>query len=108
MAHPRRRPPGTNDPRELEAWRRGQDDDNFDKIDKVPSAEDGNIPVFDNEGGLKDSGIGIDEVSLKVVDGVEDNILVLDADGDMKDSGDSIGNIENRSNRRSFFFARNY
>lgn len=65
MGHPKRRPPRTNDPRELEAWRRGQDDDNFDKIDKVPGAEDGNIPIFDDEGGLEDSGLSFDDVKLK-------------------------------------------
>jgi hypothetical protein len=77
MVTKKRRPPRTNDPREIEAWRRGQDDDNFDKIDKVPDAEPGNIPEFDGEGGLVDS-------------------------------GDSIDDIETRSTRRAFFFARNY
>ena len=65
MAHPKRRPPRTNDPREIESWRRGQDDDNFDKVDKVPAAEPGNIPEFDNEGGIEDSGSSIEDIETR-------------------------------------------
>lgn len=77
MVTKKRRNPRTNDPREIDAWRRGQDDDNFDKIDKVVGAEPGNLPEFDGAGGLDDS-------------------------------GSSISDIETRSTRRAFFFARNY
>ena len=65
MVTRKRRPPRTNDPREVEAWRRGQDDDNFDKIDKVPDAEEGNIPEFGEEGGLEDSGSSIEDIETR-------------------------------------------
>ena len=79
-----------------------------DAVPGLPGAIEDNIPVFDSDGDLKDSGVAIDEVSLKVVGGTENNILILDADGDMKDSEDSISGIETRSTRRAFFFARNF
>lgn len=71
---------------------------------KVSGADEDNIIVFDETGNLKDSGVGIDDVSLKVIDGQENNILVLDVDGDMKDGGTGIDELKSRA----FFFARNY
>ena len=61
----RRRLPRTNAPREVQGWRREQDDDNARKANKVPNADEDNIIIFDDEGDLKDSGVGIEEIALK-------------------------------------------
>lgn len=87
----RLRIPRTEGVRERDRWRLEQDDDNSKKIDKVVGAPEDNIPVFDDEGGLKDSGKSFDDVQLKkqqtrTVTGnytvvVSDVIIWVDASG---------------------------
>ena len=64
-----------------------------DAVPGVPGADEDNVVVFDENGDIKDSGTGIDEVSLKVISGTVDNLLTVDSDGDMKDSGVAIDTV---------------
>lgn len=55
----------TEDYRERQGFRRAQNDDNFEKANKVPGDVENNIPILDDEGDLKDSGYSFDDVKLK-------------------------------------------
>jgi|GEM_PF-3224808 hypothetical protein len=78
----KRRLPRTNDPREVQSWRRGQDDDNFDKANKVVGGTENNVVLLESDGDIKDSGQTL-----------SDFLLVGDVDGetneiDVTDNGD--------------------
>jgi len=75
----RKRPPRTEDPREIAAWRRSQDDDNFDKANKVVGGTANNIAILAADGDIKDGGVSIFDVA-----------------------------IEDEVNSMAFFLARNY
>ena len=62
MVTKRRRPPRTNDPREIEAWRRDQDDDNFVKANKVINGNLNHIAVLQVDGDIKDGGSSITDL----------------------------------------------
>jgi hypothetical protein len=49
-------PTRTKADREIQAYRRTQNDDNFDKANQVPGMDEGNIFVSDGTGDLADSG----------------------------------------------------
>ena len=66
MANPKRVwPTRTDDRREVQGFRRSQNDDNFEKANKVPGDVENNIPILDGDGDLKDSGYSFDDVKLK-------------------------------------------
>lgn len=58
-------PTRTEDLRERQGFRRGQNDDNFEKANKVPGDVENNIPVLDDGGDLKDGGKSFDDIKLK-------------------------------------------
>ena len=82
MAGIKRRPPRTEDPRERDAWRRTQDDDNFSKANKVVGGTENNIVTLTDDGDIQDSGKSFDDVILKkrrtVTVSVDYTVLVLD------------------------------
>ncbi len=65
MAQAKRRPPRTEDPRERDAWRRVQDDEDSTKANKVINGTAGNIVTLTNDGDIKDSGKSFTGVQLK-------------------------------------------
>lgn len=65
MAIPRRRPPRTEDPRERDAWRRAQDEEDSLKANKVIGGTTGNIVTLTNDGDIQDSGKSFTDVQSK-------------------------------------------
>jgi len=63
----KKRPPRTEDPREVSAWRRQQDDDNFDKANKVIGGTENNIVTLKSDGDIKDSGESIFDPNFTTV-----------------------------------------
>ncbi len=61
----RGRIPRTEDARERDGWRRFQDDDNFDKANKVVGGTEDNIVTLQADGDIQDSGKSFDDVILK-------------------------------------------
>ena len=58
-------PTRTDSKREVLAFRRTQNDDNYEKANKVSGDVENNIPILDDKGDLKDSGYSFDDVKLK-------------------------------------------
>lgn len=58
-------PTRTEDLRERQGFRRGQNDDNFEKANKVTGDVENNIPTLTGDGDLKDSGKSFSDVKLK-------------------------------------------
>ena len=58
-------PTRTENQREISGFRRTQNDDNFEKANKVPGDVENNIPILDGDGDLKDSGYSFDDVVLR-------------------------------------------
>ena len=58
-------PTRTKDEREIQGFRRGQNDDNFEKANKVVGGVEDNIVTLTGDGDIKDSGISFDEVVLR-------------------------------------------
>ncbi len=67
-----------------------------------------NIATLIGDGYLKDSGIGISQVILKKTGSTPGNLSIFDSDGDLQDSGNNIPEIEKRSTRLAYFYARAY
>lgn len=65
MGGVKKRIPRTEDPRERDRWRVGQDDDNFLKANKVVGGTENNIVTLTNDGDIQDSGKSFDDVKLK-------------------------------------------
>lgn len=61
----KRRIPRTDNLRERDGWRRGQDDDNFLKANKVIGGTENNIVTLTSDGDIQDSGLSFDDVKLK-------------------------------------------
>ena len=59
------RVPIPSSPREVEEWRIRLADGIGNSMAKVPSAGDGNLPIFDNEGQVEDSGESIDTLRAR-------------------------------------------
>lgn len=65
MPRARLRPPRTEDPRERDAWRRVQDEEDSLKANKVIGGTAGNIVTLTNDGDIQDSGKSFTDVQLK-------------------------------------------
>lgn len=65
MTATKKRPPRTENTRERDAWRRGQDDDNFLKANKVVGGVEDNIVILKADGDIQDSGKSFNDVLLK-------------------------------------------
>lgn len=65
MTATKKRPPRTENKRERDAWRRVQDDDNFDKANKVIGGVENNIVTLKSDGDIQDSGKSFNDVLLK-------------------------------------------
>lgn len=65
MTATKKRPPRTDNTRERDAWRRGQDDDNFIKANKVVGGSTNNIVTLKSDGDIQDSGKSFNDVLLK-------------------------------------------
>ena len=79
MAIIRRKIPRTNEEREVQGWRRTQDDDNYAKMSRRPTATEDNIVVFDSVGDSKDSLKSIiDALFVDDVIGTAKQVIVTD------------------------------
>lgn len=63
------------------------------KIAKVSNATQNNIAVFDNNGGVKDSGVDTGAFANKVANATNNHFASLDANGNLKDSGIASENV---------------
>lgn len=78
----KRRIPRSEDVRERDRWRIGQDDDNFLKANKVIGGTEDNIITLTSDGDIQDSGKSFDDVKLKkartVTVSIDYAVLLLD------------------------------
>lgn len=58
-------PTRTEDIRERQRFRLNQNDDNFEKANKVTDGTEDNIVILTEDGDIQDSGIGIDEIVIR-------------------------------------------
>jgi len=78
-------PTRTKNEREVQAYRRQQNDDNFSKANKINGGTENNVVTLDSSGDIKDSGVAISSVKLR-----EENKVYVSADYNVTENDEIV------------------